>query len=199
MNLTTYSRVGVLVVPGDTPPASFQTVVNQLIAGVSAAVEAYLQRSIESTSRVLYLTVDSGSRMFQLPAFPVSTITSIYFDVTQTFDSSTLLTSSDYFNPTLGASGLLVFKYPLLVPYGTAPGALKVTYTGGMAASADSFITAYPDIAHAVDLQVAYLYHTRNMVGTVSTSGDSGAIALSPTDWLPEVRTVLDRHRLRSI
>lgn len=199
MDLTTYQRVSNLVAPGETSPAAFQTVVGQLITAVSAAVEQYLGRSAETTSRVQYLNVDGGSRIFQLQAFPVTTLASVYFDTDQVFGASTLLTSSDYFDPTLSSSGLLVFKYSLSASVGFAPSALKVTYTGGMAASAAAFITAFPDIAHAVDLQVSHLYHTRNMIGTVSSSGDSGAVGLVPADWLPEVKTVLDRHRVRHI
>lgn len=199
MNLTTYTRVGVLVVPGETPPASFQSVVGQIIAGVSAAVEQFLGRLIESKSRTEYLHVDEGCKMFRVSAWPVTSVTSIHFDPNQVFGSDTLLTSDDYFNLTTGDSGVLVMKQPIYSPVPFAPASLKIVYTGGMASTTDLFASAYPDIAHAVDLQCAYLYHTRNAVGTTSSSGDSGSYSLQPSDWLPEVKTILERHRARHI
>jgi hypothetical protein len=132
-------------------------------------------------------------------AFPVTTLTSVYLDVDQAFGADTALTSDDYFNPTLSNDGIFALKLWPAVGEVDAPSALKVTYTGGMGTTTANFISGYPDIAHAIDLQCAHIYHTRNYAGTLSQSGDSGSVSIQTVDWLPEVKATLDRYRVRAL
>lgn len=197
MDLTTSTRVATLVNASGSAPAAFTSTVGQLITAVSAAVESYLDRYAESgVSRTEYLPVTTGQMVFRLRAYPIASVTSVTFDIEQSF--ATALSSSDYMNPVYSNTGLLNMRYPLRICDGypdTMPGVLKVVYTGGMASSAANFITAYPDIAGAVDQQVAYLYHQRNNLGTSSVSGDAGSVSAGADSWLPSVLDTLRRYR----
>jgi hypothetical protein len=75
---------------------------------------------------------------------------------------------------------------------------MKITYTGGMAADTAGFISAFPDIAGAVDHQVAYLWHRRNELGIASVSGDAGSVSVGADSWLPWVKVILEQYRRRT-
>lgn len=199
MDLTTAARVATLVVPGETAPSAFNTVIGQVITAVSAAAERYLGRYAQTTSRTEYLTVQPGKRVYRLRAFPVTTLSSVYLDAEQAFGNDTALTSEDYYNPTYANDGLFTLKFYPTVEDTAAPNAMKITYTGGMATTTANFISGFPDIAHAIDLQCAHIYHTRNYAGTLSQSGDSGSVSIQTVDWLPEVKATLDRYRVRAL
>lgn len=200
MDLTTTTRVENLILATGTPPAWTTTAIGQLITEVSAAVERYLDRYAQSgVSRTEYLDVEAGQRLFRLRAYPVASMTSVSFDPEQVFGSDTVIDSGDYFSPLYNSSGVLRFPYDLNPPdTATLPDCLKVVYTGGMASSTANFITSYPDIAGAVDKQVAFLYQNRNNLGVSSVSGDAGSISIGAEAWLPQVKVVLDQYRRRS-
>lgn len=199
MDLTTAARVATLVVPGETAPSAFNTVIGQVITAVSAAAERYLGRWAQTTSRTEYMTVVPGKRVYRLRAFPVTTLTSAYIDIDQQFGADTALGSDDYYNPTYSTDGTFTLKFFPAVIDTPVPAALKITYTGGMATTTANFISGFPDIAHAIDLQCAHIYHTRNYAGTLSQSGDSGSVSIQTVDWLPEVKATLDRYRVRAL
>lgn len=197
MDLTTTTRVATLVNAAGTAPAAFNSTVGQLITNVSAAVESYLDRYAQSgVSRTEYLAVAAGQQVFRLRAYPVVSMSGVYFDLDQTF--ATALDSTEYLSPVYSDMGMLTMRYPLRLVDGypdTMPNVLKVVYTGGMASSTANFITAYPDIAGAVDQQVAFLWHQRNNLGTASVSGDAGSVSAGADSWLPSVMDVLRRYR----
>ena len=198
MDLTTAARVATLVVPGETATSAFNTVIGQVITAVSAAAERYLGRYAQTTSRTEYLTVQPGKRVYRLRAFPVTTLTSVYLDAEQAFGNDTALTSEDYYNPTYANDGLFTLKFYPTVEETPAPNSMKITYTGGMAADTAGFISAFPDIAGAVDHQVAYLWHRRNELGIASVSGDAGSVSVGADSWLPWVKVILEQYRRRT-
>ena len=73
-----------------------------------------------------------------------------------------------------------------------------MVYTGGMAADTTAFVAAYPDIASAVDQQVAYFWHQRNTLGLSSVSGDAGNVSPGADSLLPSVKRTLDIYRRRT-
>lgn len=196
MNLSTTARVLALISSKGTAPDNAETEIAAVLASVSAAVETYLNRYTEATSRTEYLDVDPYQRVFRLRASPVSAVSSVYFDEEQAFGSETALVASDYYLPTLDATGRLVMRFALNSGADPIPRAVKVTYTGGMAASASAFVTAYPDIAGAVDVQTSHEWQRRNALGVTSVSYPDGTTAsLSFDRWIPSVKQVLDYHR----
>lgn len=206
MDLTTAERVRVLIMAGAQATGTAllsdtSAGLGQLITEVSAAAESYLDRNAESgVSRTEYFDVERGNTIFRLRAYPVASVTNIWLDYDQAFGTSTLLTTDDYFNPVLDTRGLLVMKYPSFFRgYGDRwSRALKVTYTGGMAATAAAFITAFPDIAAAVEHQVIFRWKRRNDLGHLSVAGDAGTVTVAGVEWIAESIAVLDRYRRHS-
>jgi hypothetical protein len=199
MDLTTATRVGNLVYAGGSVTSSFNTTVGNLITAASALAETYLDRRVKAEAQVEYFDVSDGQKVFALKGYPVSALTSVYFDFDQSFGASTALDSDDYFNPVLNARGLLVMKFPFAIAGNeTWVSCLKVSYTGGMAANTSAFVSAFPDIATAIDQQVAYWYHQRNHLGNASVSGDMGSVSPGADSLLPSVKLVLDLYRRRT-
>lgn len=199
MNLSTTARVLALISSKGTAPANADTEVAAVLATVSGAVEAYLGRYVESTARTEYFDVAPLQRIFRLRGAPVSSLASIYFDEEQAFGSSTALVSTDYRLPTLDPTGALWMRFVLNSGPDTLPRSLKVTYTGGMATSAANFVTNYPDLAGAVDVQASHEWQRRNALGVSSISYPDGTTAsLSFDRWIPSVKQVLDRYRMVS-
>lgn len=197
MDLTTAARVGQLIAPGAALQPDDESLYNRLIQTVSEAARRFLDREVLTGTKTEYFDVSAWQQVFQLKAYPVTSVTSVKFDTDQEFGSDTTLDTDEYWSPVLEPQGLLTLKSPPLA-LGRAPKSLKVVYVGGMAADVEAFVTAYPDIAGAIDQQCAYLYHRRNQQGVASVSSEFGTfVAPVPalTEWVPYVRSVLNRHR----
>lgn len=199
MNLSTVDRV--LALTSATGKATDETraEVAAVLATVSGAVERYLDRFALRQARTEYHDVEPMQSRVRLRAYPVTTLTSVNYDPDQAFGSTTAMTSSDYYDPTLDVEGALVFRYPFMpsVPHSRA---LKVVYTGGMATDTDSFVAAYPDLAGAVDVQTSHEWQRRNALGVSSVSYPDGTTAsLSLERWVASVKQVLDYYRRVSI
>lgn len=195
MDLTTIARMNAVIAPAATLSGQpSQTLVSQLITSVSYLVQQYLDRQVQSGSQTQYFDVDDGDQVFQLNAYPVSAVASVYYDYQQAWATATLLQSTTYASPLYDPTGRMIFYSPFQ-PGRKLFNALKVSYTGGMAADTTSFVTAYPDVTQAVELQVAFLYQRRNDLGVQSISGDGGSVSMAPMELLPMVRTILDNHR----
>lgn len=200
MELTTEARVAQLVLPGAAPNQDEQIpLFRQLILAVSAQVEKFLGRDVQKRTLTEYLTVSSYQRVFHLRAYPVTSVTSVSFDPDQEFAADTALDAGDDFlSPALDQSGLLTIRSDLWVGSEPARNALRVVYVGGMAADVESFVTLYPDIAGAVDQQVAFNYHRRNSNGMQSLASEMGSVIVQEPPMpgiLSSVRSVLERHR----
>lgn len=195
MNLSTVARVKALVSSFGTAPANADTEIAAVLATVSGAVERYLDRTVLAASVTEYFDVEYGMECVRLRAYPVTALTSVHYDADQSFGAETALTSDDYYLPTLDPSGLLAFVSPFS-PSRTHRRALKVVYTGGMAATADAFAAAFPDIAGAVDVQCSHEWQRRNALGVTNISYPDGTNAsLSFDRWIPSVKQVLDTYR----
>lgn len=198
MNLSTVDRVRTLIsASGDNgvkARAATDAEIGAVLATVSGAVEAYLDRYALATARTEYLDVAAGQRLFRLRAYPVTTLTGVWFDDEQSFGTSTALTSTDYYSPLLDTAGVFETKYAL--SNARAPRSLKISYTGGMATDTDSFVDDFPDLAGAVDTQVSHEWQRRNALGVSSVSYPDGTTAsLSFDRWIPSVKQVLDHYR----
>lgn len=188
MDLTTATRVKLrLAIDGDD--TAYDTIIAQIITRVSAEVEVLMSRHVESTARTVQLDTFHIMRHISLRGYPVTTLTSVHNDVDRNFGSDTLIAAADYYTDT--GAGLLWFDVTL----SSARGGLQVIYTGGMATSAANFITAYPDIAEAVDQRVAQLWQRRNEVGLSSVGGGQGNISAQTIDWIPDALAVVMSYR----
>lgn len=171
--------------------------IDDAITGVSARFhKAMLGRELKKEAKTEYFTIEPGEgQTFQLSAFPVDSASAITVsnDSLRAFGSSTEIGSSLWhIDDDLG----------VLVIDGTGLDsgfmALKVEYTGGLAATASDVLSDAPEISQAAAIQIAFEYESRNRLGQDSVQGPDGSISVySPQEWLPVVREVIDRYKLK--
>jgi len=146
---------------------------------VSAVIERYLIRSIELVERTEYFDVSDGQTMFFVDAYPITQI-AVYNDYGRDF--STAISSDNY--TILGTNGRVVIdKQSLTSGYS----ALKIVYTGGLAASQTNLQSSYPDLEMAARIQGGIWYNARKRLGLSSESIQGGGqtsykkLVLDPT------------------
>ena len=175
MNLTTLARVRRMLTAGGASLPSggdADTLLTELIADVSAAVEDALDGRCQRAARTEYYDLAREQRLVWLKGWPVDTGASfaLYNDRLRGFGVETLAPAANYYLD--AEDGSVRFDFYLTSP---GPGVVKVVYTGGMAATADAFVTAYPDLARIVDAQVVACWRARtNPAGTKAPRGGRG-------------------------
>jgi len=191
MDLTTLARVkihlkgGKLTVGGDA-----EELVSALITMYSPAFERHLDRLVLAGSQQEYFSVEPGQRRFALHAYPVTAVTSVYHDTSREWTTGEVSSDSYYLDT---STGMLTID-----GYGLFPGAgvLRVIYAGGMAADTAAFIAAFPEIASACDMQVAYHYGRARKLGSTVLSGKDGSVTHDgPLKLLPTVESAIAGHR----
>jgi hypothetical protein len=198
MDLTTVTRVKATG-QGFSGTTS-DTLLTQIVAQVSAAAEKYMDRGVKYESRTEYFNVEPGQTVFRLHGFPTIATLTVYNDTAhQTttytqFPASTAIDPSQYGIDT--ARGLLIFDQ---TPPQPGANVLKVTYTGGMstAATPADFITAFPDIASAVDLWAVYVCNQAKLPGVNSISIDGASAAISVYTMPTITRDTLNAYRTK--
>jgi hypothetical protein len=194
VNLTTLSRVKALL---ETQETQWDDLLGELIAGVSARAAGYCNRDFEHKERE-ELHAGSG-RYLYLKGLPTAAITSIHGSDTWEWDEGNLIPSDHY--QLLGA-GMVAYRFGVW-PYG--PQALKVAYTGGYhqpmgegEQPPEGYTPVPDDLEMAVRSQVAYDFRRRKDIGLESVSFPDGSIQkMSSGEFLPAVKQVLDRYRIR--
>jgi len=170
--------------------ATFTTWLGNTITSWSKRAETLMARKVTTATYTEFLDVDRGQRVFSLKAFPVSSISSVQSDYARAFTATAI--SSSLYSCQTGTGLLRLDQYDP----DSGPGSLKVIYRGGMAPSAASFVTAFPEIAEAIDQQVQYAFTRRKNPGRTAVSvGQDSVNYLGPVDWLPHVKSVLMSHR----
>lgn len=193
MDLTTLARVKE-VLGGLSGVTVEDTVLGQLIAGVSARVEAELDREVQSGTFTETFDAQDGQRVFPLRGYPVTSVTSVKEDSYDgSFGASATTLAATYYR-IAKRTGLLT-----LVDWSVTgdPQSIQVVYVGGMAANTAAFVAAFPDLATAVDLQVAFLHRRKTTMGasSVSVQGSSVQFLIDRVAFLPEVHDAIQRHR----
>lgn len=188
MDLTTTTRVKARITV-DASDVQYDALLSSLIARASAEAERIMNRKAEAISRTAQFDVSVSMRSLSLPAYPVSSITTIWNDRERDFGNETTIATADYYSD--DAAGLVYFEVALA----PGPGVLKITYTGGMGASTAAFIAAYPDIAEAIDERVAQLWQRRDEIGLTGVTGAQGSVSRVNDDWPPNAMAILKSHR----
>lgn len=197
MDFTTSTRVKAL---GQGFSGSTQdTLIGTLITALSAATERYLDRGIEYTSRTEYFNVEPGQRVLRLHAFPAIASVTLYNDTAHEsgtytqFPATTAVDAGSYAIDT--DRGLLIVDDGILLDGSKA---VKVTYTGGIASgatSASGLVTAFPDIAQAVDMWVIYALRQGMNPGYTSVAVDGGSVAVGAYAMPLITKDLLERYR----
>ncbi len=161
-----------------------------LITQYSATVQLELNRKTEQTERTELYDHAAGQRYTYLYAYPVlaDPVVEVRTSLDGTFtDDPVSDISIDYLEGRIWWRGALP-------PAGM--GTVQVKYAGGMAPNTDAFISAYPDIALAIDQQITYFYQRKDSLGSTSVSIEGGSIAFqSAVEWIPALKAMIDKHK----
>lgn len=199
MDLTTLTSLKALLeidTAGDTRDDAELAV---LIQSVSARIERYLRRKLQSgVERTQVFDVLGATKRLLLEAFPVVSITSATKAEDQDWAEGTELTE--------GAGYILDSEFGRLLPVQAVSVAaqawprgyrsLRVIYNGGLADDTDALVANYPDLARACEMQAAEEWRRRKSPSATSrqTQGTNvqrdGAVT-----WLPLVADMLADFR----
>ncbi len=196
MDVTTKARVQAILASGGQQTAPLDALIPVLIADVSARFERYVGRKFEQTSRTERFDADPTISRFFLDAYPVASVARVEYDPDRDFGSTgEVLTENDDFVTDAECGIVFLEGFVQSRPYRQA---WEVEYTGGLAANVAALVTAYPELAHAADLQVAYLARRRQSLGGSATAAGAGsATYVGAYELLPEVKAILDLFRRR--
>lgn len=199
LDLTTLARVKTLL--GESG-ASLDALLSQLISSVSARFEEEMRRHTLRAARTEVYPVKMTRRMLTLkgaPVDPAAAITVKYSDTTDFASSPTLVKNSDYvIEDEMGVIRLITtgdafaagkMQRPFMPYY------VQVACTSGMATSTANFISAYPEIAQACDIQTAYLFKRKVSPGGDVKVGDSYSQFTRDYGLLDEARSALSKHK----
>ena len=152
---------------------------------MSKRCASYCNRDFERAERVEYHS--GGGLYLYLKGLPVVAVTAVHGSNTWEWDAGHLIPADHY---QLLEAGLLAYRFGIW-PYGLK--ALQVTYTGGYGAAA-----LPADLEMAARTQVAYDFRRRKDIGLESVSFPDGSLQkVSSGEFLPSVKAVLDRYRIR--
>jgi len=188
MDMTTKERIKTIRGITDTDS---DTLIDLLIANVSARFESVLGRHALDTDYTETYEVPKAGKVVWLRGFPVDSIDSItYSNEPNDADAIELDANEDYYLD--GEAGFVRLR---IVPTLYDPGYLTVEYNGGMATTTATFITEWPDIAAACDQQVIHEMNRRNTPGgNLVTRDGNTAYGESEINLLKGVREVLGAY-----
>ena len=191
MNLTTKERVKILleIAASDT---THDALLDQIIASLSVDAERVMNRLVKEEERTAQLNVDPGQQRFFLRAFPVKSGAGVEIknDSARKFSSVAAFVDDEYYLD-LETGELQVDRRTVVA----GPGTLQVRYTGGMGTNTADFISRFPDVAQAVELQTSVVFKRKEQYGLTSFSAEGGSLSLVPMlAWVSGAREVLMRR-----
>ncbi|NLF33255.1 MAG: phage head-tail connector protein [Planctomycetes bacterium] len=182
------------------------TMLEEIIAGVTAELEAYCRRKfVRPTAAVTaYFDGDANPQAIPLEYFPAVVITSVTESLDHDHDNATALTADDgyWLNDHRG------MLYPSSLHNGgrwlRGVDAVRVVYLGGYTPAGVALGAgeiAMPDkVVEAAVRQSCYVYHRRRERGLQAVSGPDGGVTAYATDeLLPDVKALLAEYRRISI
>jgi len=187
MDLTTTADVKTLLVMSGS---THDTLIGEMVTDMSRRFGQEMDRFLMAESQTEVFRARQGQRTLGVTAVPMSALTSIKVGITRDFSGVTALTSNSDFVIDL-TQGEIEFMFVM------DGGFIEVVYTGGMAANAAAFKTAYPDIARACSKQVAYEFERRNRPNSSTTVSGANKTYEDPLGLLSDVQRVLDMNRRR--
>lgn len=166
------------------------------IRAVSGAIANFCGRrdAMESKSRSYTFHVRPSQRVWQLPAYPVASITDVRLDYDRAFGSGTILDTQLYSVDT--ETGVVSFDL-VLEPAGGRKWAntLQINCVAGMADSLTALRSGYADIEQACQYQVQHNLKRKETDPGKFTTSTGGASRTTPAlDLLPYVKTLLAPH-----
>jgi uncharacterized phiE125 gp8 family phage protein len=175
----------------DITDSSKDALLGDIITAVSRAIEQHCQREFYQESRTRVFDTRRKDEALALPAYPVSSITSVKTSTDFDFSTATAIDSGDY--DVDDETGLLFY----LGAWPVGRRTVQVVYTGGIATTASAVSSNYPDLAAAAQMQVVEEYMRKEAQGSVqySLSDGGGALNREALKLLPAVRERLAYYR----
>lgn len=194
MELTTLTRVKEMA-GIDVTDTSHDDIFDRLIAAYSADFEKRLDRYALVAERTEVTRIKQGRRTLSLRAAPASVApTSVKYSSTRSFASSTALTENTDYTVDL-EQALIRFLFATSFKDGWA----QVTYTGGMAATTAAFVSGYPAIAEACDLQIIYHWRRRDYPNGSRVVEGGSSNYIGELNLLESVERVLGQYVRRYV
>ena len=180
LNLTTLARVKA---QGEITGDRGDSMLSDMIASVSDRFQQYCSRGflIEEMTELRILRGELFLPLFRAPVVSVSQVR-----IAESGRRSDLIATTD-FEITADGNGIRVFGYSR----GTLA---EATYTGGIAATTDEFIAAYPALAEAATIQVVNLWQRRKSPDKTGLTMGNGDIQWNGQyELLKESKDALDQ------
>lgn len=198
MDLTTLDRVKSRM-DFESPDTQDDRRLARAIKSASARIEKYCGRLFEQKARTRQYGIPRGATSMFVDAYPIldasttpsATAPVINVDSAREFGSGTLVDVDNYYLKK--RTGEIQFDR---ISLDWGPGAMKIVYTGGIAATPQGIVDAQPDLAEAVDLTVSYWFQRRQEVGLRTVSAEGGSISsFSPSALTDDVTEILEQFR----
>lgn len=175
----------------------YDTILAQLITSVSKAFERLAGWGVEKKARAEYHDTDSNTMRIRVHGWPIDSgeDVAIYYDPTWNFESETEVDSS-YYNINYD-TGEIHFLPGLFSGYYQR--VLKITYTGGGAATASAFEGAYEDVARAVIEQIAFEFNRMKDISDQSTRVGDMTVSKRDPKYLPLFAQTVAAYQRRII
>lgn len=187
VNCTTLARVRDRLKKTNVADTSDDTLLQEMIDGVSREIERHLGYELEQKSRVERYSPEVGNHLVFLRQRPVVSITQVRVASEGTWDFAiytTLVANKDY--RLVGNN--LYFVAGLIFGRDT----LEVTYVAGVGTTDAAVITAAPEIALAADTQIVEDFKRRDSQGA---SGKGGKTYVGEIELLKRTRQLLAGRR----
>ena len=194
MDFTTLARVKTYMETGGFTADANDPLIPGIIAGVSRRMAERMDRGVNITERTEDFDSHPSDHAIILHAFPV-TACEVRHDTQRGFAASTIVDPARYH--LRSDRGVVVWdRYS--PTYGK--GSMRVVYTGGMAADTTAFIAAYPDLALACEMQVAYVLQRRQTPGgTATVAGAGSRTYVGQYTLLDDVAKACDGYKRRVV
>lgn len=182
------------LIPIDASETSKDALLTDVLAAVSRSIELYLGYDFEQKSRTELYSPAQNDQIILLRTIPVVSVTSIKVASDSDFSSATALQAGTEYRLRDDPNEGVIWCEPGTLVAGVDT--VQVVYVAGLGATTNDVITAAPDIAYAVDLQVAEEFRRSTSPTTQSRPGPRGARSFtSPHGLLARVQEILSPYR----
>jgi len=191
VDLTTLARVKARK---EFETTSEDALLTPMITAASQTAEKLMARHVLEAERTEIVKLKRFARVITLPGRPIVSVSSLKVGERPDLSGASVVEVTSY--------DLLLEQSQIRLQWGpnyTTPYA-EVTYIGGMAADTATFVTAFPEIAEAVEVEVIHRHNLRKNPGAeVTKFGDGGVIRKEPYGIHPHLREVCQRYKVRRI
>jgi hypothetical protein len=143
---------------------------------VTAAIEEYIGRALESTERTEYVYAGSEKiRMIGLKGLPIASVSSVIVTVENEEET---LEDDDYY----------ITEYGIKLMNGYSNSKVTVVYTGGL-----SSVTS--EINRAALYQIAYEYQSKDFIGVENVFTEGGSVTRPELSLLKETKRMLESSK----